>query len=127
MSLSTGNELRIVDWNGSSWQELDRTLDELSSGNTPSTKLWFRTQAGISASGSDNNYYLYYGNSSAGSPPANKASVFDLWEDFNTGSDPPTGWTEWSDDGDRTPQSVISTASGGVLTIDAGGGLAGGI
>ena len=40
--------------------------------NSANTVTWFKTQAGISASSSDENYYLYYGNSGeTQSPPAN--------------------------------------------------------
>lgn len=81
--LPSGNDLRIVYLNGSSWVEIDRDVIDMNAG---STKVWFKTQAGISASGSDNNYYMYYGNPSAASPPANKSNVYDFWDDFNDGS-----------------------------------------
>ncbi|MFZ0965746.1 MAG: DUF2341 domain-containing protein [Candidatus Bathyarchaeia archaeon] len=81
--LPSGNDLRIVYLNGSSWVEIDRDLIDM---NTGSTKVWFKTRAGISASGSDNNYYIYYGNPSAANPPANKSNVYDFWDDFDDGS-----------------------------------------
>jgi hypothetical protein len=81
--LPSGNDLRIVYLNGSSWVEIDRDVIDMNAG---STKVWFKTRAGISASGSDNNYYVYYGNPSAASPPANKSNVYDFWDDFNDGS-----------------------------------------
>jgi hypothetical protein len=81
--LPSGNDLRIVYLNGSSWVEIDRDVIDM---NTGSTQVWFKTQAGISASGSDNNYYMYYGNPSAANPPANKSNVYDFWDDFNDGS-----------------------------------------
>jgi hypothetical protein len=81
--LSNGNDLRIVHWNGSSWVEIDR---DIISGtmNTGATQVWFETQATIGPSPSaTNDYYLYYGNPSAGSPPANKSNVYLWYDDFN--------------------------------------------
>jgi len=86
--LPSGNDLRILHLNMSSWIELDRHIIDM---NTSSTQVWFKTQADISASGSDNNYYMYYGNPSAGNPPANKSNVHALWDDFNDGDC--DGWT----------------------------------
>jgi len=87
--LASGNDLRIVYWNGSSWIEIDRDIINM---NTGSTQVWFKTRADISASGSDNNYYMYYGNPSAGIPPANKRNVYDFWDDFDDASLDPA-WT----------------------------------
>jgi len=80
-SLASGNDARIVYWNGSAWTELDRILfndgpagQASSTWNAASTTLFFKTVAGISTSGSDTGYYLYYGNPLAGSPPTNTPS-----------------------------------------------------
>ncbi|MDH5779043.1 MAG: DUF2341 domain-containing protein [Candidatus Bathyarchaeota archaeon] len=86
--LPSGNDLRILHLNASSWIELDCNVIDM---NTSSTQVWFKIQADISASGSDNNYYMYYGNPSAGTPPANKSNVYLLWDDFNDGDY--DGWT----------------------------------
>jgi hypothetical protein len=86
--LPSENDLRILHLNASSWIELDRDVMDM---NTSSTQVWFKTQSDISASGSDNNYYMYYGNPSAGNPPANKSKVYLLWDDFNDGDY--DGWT----------------------------------
>jgi len=86
--LPSGNDLRILHLNGSSWIELDHHIMDM---NASSTQVWFKTQADISASGSDNSYYMYYGNPSAGTPPANKSNVYLLWDDFNDGDY--DGWT----------------------------------
>jgi len=88
-TLPSGNDLRIVYLNGSSWVEIDRDVIDM---NTSSTKVWFKTQADISASGSDNNYYMYYGNPSAVNPPADKSNVYDFWDDFDDASLDPA-WT----------------------------------
>ncbi|UCF60250.1 MAG: DUF2341 domain-containing protein, partial [Anaerolineaceae bacterium] len=85
-SLSNGNDVRVVHWNGSGWTELDRVLDPLSSWDDALTKLWFALEDPISASSSDNNYYLYYGNSSATGPPESWSTVFMLGDDFDDGT-----------------------------------------
>jgi hypothetical protein len=81
--LSNGNDLRIVYWNGSFLVEIDRDIIDMNSG---STQVWFKTRADIPASGTDTNYYMYYGNPSAANPPANKSNVYDFWDDFDDGS-----------------------------------------
>ena len=81
-SLSSGNDIRIVYWNGVSHTEIDRVCDASSSWNNAATKVWFKLQAGIAASGSDNGYWLYYNNAAAGSPPANGMNVYLFWDDF---------------------------------------------
>ena len=88
-SLAGGNDVRIRYWNGSKMIELDRVLDPTSAWNSTSTKIWFRLQAAIGASGTNNNYYLHYGNLSAGSPPANGDNVFLDYENGSTLD----GWT----------------------------------
>jgi hypothetical protein len=92
-SLSSGNDIRIVYWNGSGWTELDRRLDDQSSWNSTTTQVWFRTQAAIGASASDSNYYIYYGYSSAGTPPTTWSNVFLFYDDFNDSSLDTARWT----------------------------------
>jgi len=88
--LPNGDDLRIVYWNGSSWAEIDRDVMAM---NTSSTQVWFKTQEEIGPSpATESNYYIYYGNPSAGSPPANGSSVYDFWDDFDDGSLHPA-WT----------------------------------
>jgi hypothetical protein len=59
---SDGNDWRIAYWNGSSWVELDRWVDDIigDGWNTADTITWFEIQAAIGASSSDDNYYVYY-------------------------------------------------------------------
>jgi hypothetical protein len=131
--LSNGNDLRIVHWNGSSWVEIDR---DIISGtmNAGSTQVWFKTQAGIGSSPSaTNDYYLYYGNPSAGTPPANKTNVYLWFDDFNRPDEPDittaeTAYTKtyngtWSIEGqqlknvgaDGDPNKLIVKALGNVM------------
>ena len=67
-SQADGDDIRILYWTGSAWTELPRVLASGSSWNNAATKVFFKTQAQIAASGSDNNYYVYYGNSSVSAP-----------------------------------------------------------
>src|SRR5213594_3234239 len=108
-SLPSGDDLRMVYWNGSTWVELDRLLDEASSWNNASTKVWFKTQAAIGASASDDNYYLYYGNASDGAPPANGMNVYLFYDDFSGTTIDTSKWTVT-----RGTTSV----SGGILTVN---------
>jgi len=78
--MPSGNDLRVVYQQGSGWIELDREVDGI---GTSSTQVWFETQAPIPVNGSDSNYYLYYGNPTAGTPPANESNVYLWFDDFN--------------------------------------------
>jgi hypothetical protein len=107
--LSNGNDLRIAHWNGSSWAEIDR---DIISGtmNTGSTQVWFKTQATIGPSPSaTNDYYLYYGNPSAGSPPANKTNVYLWFDDFNR-----------PDEADITTEAAYMKTHAGTWSIQNG-------
>jgi uncharacterized delta-60 repeat protein len=105
-SLSSGDDVRILYWNGSWYDELDRFLDPGSSWDSATTKIWFQTRAGVGASSSDANYALYYGNTSAGAPPADPDSVFWHYDDFETGD--VSKWDEvWT--GGSAAFNVVST------------------
>jgi hypothetical protein len=111
-SLTSGDDLRLLYWNqgNCNWSELDRVLDDDSGWNNASTRIWFRTQAAISANSSDNNYYLYYGNNSATNPPANRLNVFLFHDDFPGSSIDTSKWTV---------TRGSATVSGGLLTLNA--------
>jgi hypothetical protein len=114
-SLASGDDIRIVYWNGSGWTELDRALQEGSSWNNASTIVWFKTQAAISANTSNDNYYLYYRYPSATNPPANKSNIYSFWDDFNDGS---LG-AGWSLDAIGTVSGGSTSESGTDVTISA--------
>ncbi|MCX5800094.1 MAG: hypothetical protein NTX17_01695 [Candidatus Eisenbacteria bacterium] len=82
-SLANGNDVRIVYWNGSTHTELDR-VNELG-WNTAGTnaQIWFRIQADIVGSGTDDGYFLYYGNRDAGAPPADRKNVYEFFDNFS--------------------------------------------
>jgi hypothetical protein len=107
-SLANGDDLRVFYWTGTAWVQLDRVLDEASAWNSATTTVWFQTQAAIAASGTDSNYYLFYGNPNVGAPPANPSNVYIFYDDFNW-SDAPSnhGWTV---------RNGTWAAAGGVMT-----------
>lgn len=127
--MPNGNDLRIAYNSGTSWVELDREVDNI---NSPSTQIWFKIQAPISANSSDNSYYIYYGNPNAGSPPANESNVYLWFDDFNRANEPDittetayqvkTGGGTWSIENDTLenvgangdPNKLIITALGNV-------------
>lgn len=86
------DDLRIVYWNGTTNTNIDREYlaDGLgavsaSPNNAPvNDDARFKAQAAISASGSDNGYYLYYGNASASAGPTNPANVYRYYAPFDS-------------------------------------------
>jgi len=104
-SKANGDDVRVLYWNAGacSWSELHRVLETGSAWNNSSTKFWFKLQAAIGASSADGNYYLYYGNAAAASPPADATQVFFSYDNFDDGSlgaqwtvlrPPAAGWSE---------------------------------
>ena len=126
-----GRDLRVVYWSGSTWNELDRDAIDV---NSASTQIWFKMQTSIDASSADNNYYIYYGNPSSGSPPANKSNVYLWFDDFDRANKADitteasysvkTGGGTWAIDHDTLknvgasgdPNKLIITALGDVNT-----------
>jgi len=98
-SLSSGDDVRIVYWNGSSNVELDRVNETVWNTNGTNADIWFKTQASIAGSGTDNNYYVYYGYAGAGTPPTDKNNVYAFFDGFESGN--LDNWTDqildWSD------------------------------
>ncbi len=73
------NDLRIT---YSDSVELDRIVQNCSSSNID---IWFRSQASVAAGSSDNtSYQLYYGNASAGAPPADPNQVWYPYHEADT-------------------------------------------
>jgi hypothetical protein len=103
--LSNGDDLRIVWLNGSNWIELDRINE--TTFNSTTTKILFKLQQNISASGSDSNYYAYYGNPGAINPPTNKSNVYDFWDGFSN------NLTQWTVDSENLEGTVyVNTTQG---------------
>jgi len=72
------DDLRVLRLNGSSWSELVKQV--IGCGSTTSN-VRFMLPSGIAASSSDNNYYVYYGNSGAGAPTGISPTNVYLWYD----------------------------------------------
>ena len=98
LSLASGDDVRIHRWDGTTWTELDRVLEDGSTWNRTDTTVWFRTTDPIAADSTDT-YWLYVGNTGAGAPPADPEAVFLLTEDFESGTlgdfEDRTGGTGW--------------------------------
>jgi uncharacterized delta-60 repeat protein len=119
-SLVSGNDVRVVYWNGGGWVELDRRLDDQSAWNNARTQIWFRTQLAIAVGATDDNYYVYYANPGAGAPPTNWANVFLFYDDFNDGVFDAARWT-CVDPLNTTPPAVCteSAAAPGTLSLQS--------
>lgn len=122
-SLASGDDVRVAYWNGASWSELDRIIDTASSWNVANTTILFRTQATISASGSDDNYYLYYSNPNAVFPPVNPSKVYLLSDGLESGDfeNWVGAWNTYGDSLNVVNASVVAPNSGtgadGPITI----------
>jgi hypothetical protein len=88
------NDLRVLRFDDG-WTELDRHVVGCGAAGT---RVWFRLQADIADSGSDDSYWLHHGNAVAGVGPADRNAVYLLWEDFSsqTVGVAPQGWTATS-------------------------------
>ena len=73
-SLNNGYDIRIIYYNGSSWQEISRINSN--DWNLSDTNIWFSTQTTIPATGTDSNYYIYYGYSEATEPNISWNNIF---------------------------------------------------
>ena len=114
--LTNGDDLRVTYKLSSTWIEIDREVIDI---NTTSTKVWFKTQTTINANEIDSNYYVYYGNPSAGSPPANKGNVY-LWFDGFDRADNPDITTEPSY-GTKTGGGMWSIENGTLKNLGSAG------
>ncbi|MHA2324967.1 MAG: DUF2341 domain-containing protein, partial [Promethearchaeota archaeon] len=85
-SRADGNDIRVKYNTSTEIIELNRMLDPSSSWNNGSTKIWFQTQTAISASSSNNDYLLYYGNILADSPLSNSSNIFFFYDGFESGN-----------------------------------------
>lgn len=85
-SLASGNDVRVVSFDGAAWTELDRYLDPASAWNSASTTLWVRLPVTMSTSSGYTRLFLYVTNASAGWPPATAGNVFQFYDGFESNS-----------------------------------------
>ena len=119
-SLESGDDLRVVYWTGSSWTELDRVVNTAWNNSDKKTEVWFQTAASIGPSlNSSGSYWVYYGNSSAASPPADVNNVFDFREDFSAGAG---NWSaiagSWAINSNVAYQDSITAGIGASVTSE---------
>lgn len=84
LSSGTGDDLRLWRFDGTSWTELDRVIDDNSSWNDATTTFWFRTEESIAAT-STVSYWLYFGDLTPPPPLADPGKVWLLDESFESG------------------------------------------
>lgn len=85
LSQANGDDLRVLRWDGTSWTELDRVLDDDAGWGTATTTIWFRTTEAIGVTSTDS-YWLYFGNPAPPAPVADPEGVWLLHEDFESGT-----------------------------------------
>jgi len=94
---SDGNDFRILWWNSSSssWLQVDRL--NMTDFNTSSTTIRFSTQESIPAGATNNDYYVYYGNSNAAAAPSDGGRVYLFEDQFNRAASSTVGynWLEY--------------------------------
>ena len=92
-SLANGDDVRFVRWDGSGWEpEQDRVVAVGSAWNQSDTKLYFKTTTGIAAASTDASYFLYFGSNAPPPALADPENVYDLFEDFASGTIDPVKW-----------------------------------
>jgi hypothetical protein len=91
--LANCNDLRIAWYNASSNSEVELDRNVINP-NSASTTVQFRTQAEILGNGNDSNYYMYYGDPSAGMPPTNNKNIYKYFNNFDDEAEGsiPNGW-----------------------------------
>jgi hypothetical protein len=108
-----GDDLRVVwDPDGSNI-ELDRLAE--TAFNATDTEIWFKLAEPIAGNQRDSSYYIFYGNPSAGSPPADPTKVWVLWDDFDGTAVDTSIWA----------QTGTVSVAGGMASLSAGGNLFG--
>lgn len=92
-ALASGDDVRLLWWDGVAWNELNRVAESAWNNSTDPTQIWFATQAQIPAGDYDDNYFLYYGNSSPAAPLDDPHLVYQFYDDF---SDPAYTYANWA-------------------------------
>ncbi len=108
-SLANGNDFRFVRQTGGvPHQELDRVLDPASFWDTTATRVWVQAQASVPGNSYDETYYVYYGNSGAGTARQAPANVYTFFDSFDAGV-LEAGWTLSAVGGPNCGASVSSS------------------
>lgn len=117
LARADGDDMRVMRWDGASWSELDRILDDGSAWNQVTTTLLFRTVDPI-ATNAVATYWLYFGHDTPPVPADDPEAVFLLTEDFETGDlgdfEDRTAGTNWYQADPWTRRIQITVAAGRV-------------
>jgi hypothetical protein len=98
-----GSDLRIVYGDGSTCREIDRVLDvfqDANGWNGDNTTIYFKSQSAVSATSSDDQYFMYWGNTAPAAVLEDPGYVFAFWDGFESGdlaswskTTTPNSWT----------------------------------
>ena len=95
LSKGSGDDVRVLYWDGQSHRELSRVVDPLSNWNRVNTTIWCGVpDSGLSLN-NEEKIFIYYGNSGANNPPNNEGDVFHFADFFNrkNSTNVDNGWT----------------------------------
>jgi hypothetical protein len=91
-SVASGDDVRILRWDGSTWTEVDRVADPSTPWNSAVTRTFFRLQAAQNASTTSSSFWVYYGPAIQGMPKDDGKQAFLRWDSFD-GSALGSEWT----------------------------------
>ena len=112
-SLANASDLRVAWFNRSSGAYLSLERYNTTNFNNARTRIWFNLQRNVSAGANDTDYFLYYGNFSAGPAPDDPRRVFLLYDDFaDNNYKNATNWTV-------KVNSTVWAAVAGNLTVNS--------
>lgn len=84
LSSAGGDDLRLWSFDGATWTEIDRVLDENSTWNAAATTIWFRTRRSIDSL-DVSSYWLYFGDPAPSPALDDPANVWLIDEGFEAG------------------------------------------
>lgn len=85
ISLPSGDDIRVMRFDGTTWSELDRILAEGSVWDDPSTTFWFQTADPIAA-GQTVSYWMFLGDPTPPPPLDDPENVWLIYETFDAGT-----------------------------------------
>lgn len=117
ISLADGTDIRVMNYDGVSWTELDRVLAESSAWNQAATTFWFKTEDAIAAGGTDS-YWMFFGDTAPPAPLEDPENVWLVYETFESGTlgdfsdqSGPVGWYQADPWTARRPITIKSNSA----------------
>lgn len=116
-SRSDGDDVRLFYATADDYVEHHRVVDPASSWNRADTRIWFKLPGHLGGDKKLKQFYLYYDNPEAGSPPADPQAIYSFW-DFDEPLD-----AEWSSSSIGDGVLTVEVATGSVTLAGQSGGL----